>query len=96
MTDNERVIDEMIDEMCDVYALLTARINNDSEGFKAILANEDTCPVGIMLALTDMCVGLITEKAMEAGCSTSHLIRAMAMIPRVMGPEAIEKIERGY
>jgi hypothetical protein len=94
-TDNDRAVDEM----CNVYALITARMNDDLEGFKQILldgTDEDNNTGGTILALVDLCVGLLTERAMLAGVSTGTLVRSMAMITRVVGPEAIQKRERGY
>lgn len=97
-------VDRQIEEMGDVYALLTARLSDDKDAYRQVLMGAEDGDgddgsghtIGLILALTDLALGLLTEKAISAGCSTTHLIRSMAMITRVMGPELIEKMERGY
>lgn len=100
MTDSERVVDEM----CDVYALLTARINDDQASFENILFGEqgdDSDEQGaktmqLIIAVTDLAVSTLRVAAAERGISVSTLIRSMAMVTRVVGPEIIKERERGY
>lgn len=99
MTDNGR----SIDEMCDVYALLTARINDDQESFETILfgdgeesEEQSFKTMTLIVAAVDLAISTLRVAAMERGISVTTLIRSMAMVTRLVGPEIIEKRERGY
>lgn len=99
MTDNDRAVDEM----CDVYALLTARLNDDQESFEKILfgdgeesEEQSWRTMQLIIASIDLAISTLRVAAQERGISVTTLIRSMAMVTRMVGPEIIEKRERGY
>lgn len=89
MTDDEQVVEEM----ATVYALISARLQNDKEAWRVILSgDEDIGP--LFISLIDFAIALLKQKASELQIPVETLVRSMAGINQIFVPEILREMRK--
>ena len=87
--------DEIIADMSLTFGLLTARHNDDPEGFEKLLDGGNPKTVSnALLGLTDFGLGQLKIQSAMTGMKVETLLRTLSMIANVALPDIIEKRNR--
>lgn len=87
--------DEVIADMSLTFGLLTARHNNDPDGFEALLGGGDpTLVSNALLGLADFALGQLKIQSAITGMKVTTLLQTFSMIANTALPDIIEKRNR--
>lgn len=84
------------------FGLLTARHNDDPEGFKALLGKGDDPEADAeklaqaIIGLADFGLSCLRIQSELTGMKVSTLLQTLSMVANIALPDIIEKRERGY
>lgn len=94
---------DAVDHMGLTFGLLTARYNDDIEGFYKLLGVEgddgfadSKLVTEALLGLADFGISSLKVQAAMTGMKVSTLLQTLSMVANIALPDIIEKRERGY
>lgn len=87
--------DEVIADMSLTFGLLTARHNNDPDGFYALLGEGDPEVIAnALFGLADFALGQLKVQSAITGMKVTTLLQTLSMIANTALPDIIEKRNR--